>query len=88
MGLSNMRIVGMILVQALVVGVIGYSIGVGLTAIFFESTARILTQLVGLHMYWQVMAGSGVAVVVIVMLASLLSIRRVLVTEPAIVFRG
>jgi putative ABC transport system permease protein len=87
MGLSNLRIVAMILVQALVVGVIGYGIGVGLTAIFFESTAHI-THLAGLHMYWQVMVGSGVAVVVIVMLASLLSIQRVLVTEPAIVFRG
>ena len=39
-------------------------------------------------MYWQAMAGVGVAVLLIVMLASLLSIRRVLILEPAIVFRG
>ncbi len=86
MGLSNIRIVGMILLQALVVGLIGYGIGVGLTAIFFESTSHI-THLAGLHMFWQVMAGTGVAVLVIVVLASLLSIRRVLVLEPAVVFR-
>jgi putative ABC transport system permease protein len=87
MGLSNVRIVGMILLQALVVGFIGYGIGMGLAAAFFVSTGHI-THLAGLHIYWQVMAGVGVAVLVIVALASLLSIRRVLVLEPAIVFRG
>jgi putative ABC transport system permease protein len=87
MGLSNIRIVGMIVLQALVVGLIGYGIGVGLTAIFFESTAHI-TVLSGLYMFWEVMAGTGGAVLVIVVLASLLSIRRVLVLEPAVVFRG
>jgi putative ABC transport system permease protein len=86
MGLSDTRIVGMILLQALVVGLIGYSIGAGLTAIFFESTSHI-THLAGLHMFWQVMVGTGGAVLVIVVLASLLSIRRVLVLEPAVVFR-
>jgi len=87
MGVNNRRIVGMILLQALVVGAIGYSIGIGLTAAFFESTSH-LTHLAGLHLFWEVMAGSGAAVVLIVVLASLLSIRRVLVLEPAVVFRG
>jgi putative ABC transport system permease protein len=87
MGVNNRRIVGMILLQALVVGAIGYSIGVGLTAAFFESTSH-LTHLAGLHLFWEVMAGTGVCVVLIVILASLLSIRRVLVLEPAVVFRA
>jgi putative ABC transport system permease protein len=87
MGLSNPRIVGMILLQAVVVGIIGYSMGIGLTALFFESTAHI-TYLEGLHLYGEVMLGTGVAVLLIVILASLLSIRRVLVLEPAVVFRG
>jgi putative ABC transport system permease protein len=87
MGLSNLRIVGMILLQALVVGLMGYGIGVGLTAIFFESTSHI-TVLAGLYMFWEVMALAGAAVLIIVVLASLLSIRRVLVLEPAVVFRG
>jgi hypothetical protein len=34
------------------------------------------------------MAGVGVAVLALVALSSLLSIRRVLVLEPAVVFRG
>ena len=87
MGLSNARLVGMILLQAVVVGALGYSLGIGVTAIFFASTGH-LTPLAGLHLYAEVMIGSGAAVLLIVVLASLLSIRRVLVLEPAVVFRG
>jgi putative ABC transport system permease protein len=87
MGLGNVRLVGMILLQALVVGAIGYGVGIGLTALFFESTNHI-TYLAGLHLYGEVMAGTAVAVLAIVALSSLLSIRRVLVLEPAMVFRG
>ncbi len=87
MGLSNRRIVGMIVLQAIVVGVIGYSLGIGVTAIFFESTGRV-TALAGLHLYPEVMLGTAAAVLLIVILASLLCIRRVLVLEPAVVFRG
>jgi len=86
MGTSNLRIVGMILTQAWVVGVLGYGMGMGLAAAFFEGTKDV-PALIGFHMYWQVMVGTAVAVVFIVLLASLLSIRRVLVLEPAIVFR-
>ncbi len=39
-------------------------------------------------MRWQAVAGVGVAVLLIVSLASVLSLRRVLYLEPAIVFRG
>jgi len=87
MGLSNLRVVGMILLQGMVVGAIGYGIGAGLAGIFFLATGR-LTHLAGLSIPWQVMVGVGGAVLVIVVLSSLISIRKVLVLEPAIVFRG
>ncbi len=87
MGVSNGRLVKMILLQAAAVGVLGYALGVGGTALFFESTASI-PPLAGIHMSWQTMAGVGGAVLTIVLLASVLSLRRVLVLEPAIVFRG
>jgi putative ABC transport system permease protein len=87
MGLSNLRVIGMILLQGLVVGVIGYGIGSGLAGLFFMATGQ-LTHLAGLAIPWQVMAGVGGAVLVIVVLSSLISIRKVLVLEPAIVFRG
>ena len=87
MGLSNVRVVGMILLQALIVGAIGYALGVGLTSLYFLATNQ-RTQLAGLNMPWEVMAGTGAAVLVIVVMASLVSIRKVLVLEPAVVFRG
>jgi putative ABC transport system permease protein len=87
MGVGNLRLVGMVLLQALVVGAVGYGLGMGLTALFFEST-RNMTHLRGLFLPWQVMAGTAGAVLLIVVLASLVSIRRVLVLEPAAVFQG
>jgi putative ABC transport system permease protein len=39
-------------------------------------------------MFWQAMAGTLGVVMFIVTVASLLSIRKVLVLEPAMVFRG
>lgn len=86
MGVSNGRIVGMILLQGLVVGSIGYGLGIGLTALFFTSTSHI-THLAGLHLVWPVMVGVAGAILLIVVAASLISIRKVLVLEPAIVFR-
>jgi len=86
MGVGNLRLTGMIVVQALVVGVLGYGMGIGLTAAFFETTSGI-TYLAGLHMTWLAASGVAVAVLVIITLTALLSIRRVLVLEPAVVFR-
>ncbi len=87
MGVGDGRLVGMVLLQAAVVGAIGYGAGMGMAAAFFESTKN-FTHLRGFFLPWQVMAGTGVAVALIVALSSLLSIRRVLVLEPAAVFRG
>jgi putative ABC transport system permease protein len=87
MGVGDGRLVGMVLLQAGVVGAIGYGAGMGVAAVFFESTKNI-THLRGFFLPWQVMAGTGLAVALIVALSSLLSIRRVLVLEPAAVFRG
>ena len=87
MGVNNRRLIGVILLQALTVGGIGFAMGVGLTALFFDCTGQI-THLAGLYMRWQAVVGVGVAVLVIVSLASILSLRRVLYLEPAIVFRG
>jgi putative ABC transport system permease protein len=86
MGLSNRRIVGMILLQGLTVGLIGYGLGVGLAALFGELTKRNPT--LAFYMPWQVLVLTGGAVLIIVVLASLLSVRRVVVLEPAVVFKG
>jgi putative ABC transport system permease protein len=87
MGIANRGILGMIVLQALLVGGVGYGLGVGLTTIFFLTTGNI-TQLAGLHMTWLALLGTGAAVIVIVVATSVVSARRVLTLEPAIVFRG
>ena len=61
MGVNNRRLIGMILLQATSVGGLGFSLGIGLTAVFFERTSTI-THLAGLHMLWQAVAGVGLAV--------------------------
>jgi putative ABC transport system permease protein len=86
-GVTNWRIVGMILMQALIVGAIGYGIGISMTAAFFEATKDNL-DLRGFRLLPEIMMGTGAAVLVIVILASIVSVRRVVVLEPAVVFRG
>jgi putative ABC transport system permease protein len=87
MGVTNGRLVGMILLQALVVGVMGYGLGIGLTAVFFTATGGI-THLAGLYLTAHAAIGVAIAVLAIIGLTALISIRRVIVLEPAIVFRG
>jgi putative ABC transport system permease protein len=86
MGVPNGGILRMIVLQALLVGGIGFGLGVGLAAIFFITTGNI-THLAGLHMTWAALLGTGAAVIVIVIATSIISARRVLTLEPAVVFR-
>jgi putative ABC transport system permease protein len=86
MGTSNWTILWMVLSQALQVGIVGYGVGVGLAALFGVATKGF--GRLSFFMPWQVLALTAAAVLVIVLLASLLSIRKVLVVDPAIVFRG
>src|SRR5262244_2875532 len=87
-GVTNSRLTGMILLQALQVGVVGFSIGTGLCAAFFLVTGKFLLQTRGFVLLWQSAVGTGALIFLIVIVASLLSIRRVVVLEPAMVFRG
>jgi putative ABC transport system permease protein len=88
MGVGNLRVVGMILLQALVVGAIGYGLGVGLAMAFSLLLQAVVTTVPPVFfMPWQVLAFVGAAVAVIIVLSSLVSIRRVLVLEPAVVFK-
>src|SRR5437660_5381374 len=86
-GVTNWRITGMILLQALMVGAIGYSIGIAMTAAFFEITKGNL-DLRGFVLFWQIAAITGGCILFVVIIGSHLSIRRVIVLEPAAVFRG
>lgn len=86
-GVTNRRLVEMIVLQALIVAGIGYALGLGLCAVFFEVTLQqIATR--GITLLWQNAVGVAAVVFVVVILSSLLSIRKVVRLEPAIVFRG
>jgi putative ABC transport system permease protein len=86
MGTSNWTILMMVLFQGIQVGVVGYGVGVGLAALF-GFVSRGFSRL-SFFMPWQVLAITAAAVGLIVLLASLLSVRKALVVDPAIVFRG
>jgi len=86
-GVTNWRLIGMILLQAFTVGVIGFSLGTGMAGQFFDFfSQKIPTR--GLVLMWQSVALTGACIVFVMILASMLSLRRVLVLEPAVVFRG
>jgi putative ABC transport system permease protein len=88
MGVANGTILCMVLLQAMVVAGIGYAIGIGLCAGFFEITSRVSINLRGFELPWQVAAGTACTVLVIIVIASFASLRKVMVVDPAIVFRG
>ncbi|HTU25719.1 MAG TPA: ABC transporter permease [Pirellulales bacterium] len=86
MGASNATLVFMIVLQAVVVASIGYCLGVGAavgSGHFIDTQSKL-----AFYMPWQVMAATGVAVMAIALLSSVVSARKVLVLEPAIVFQG
>ena len=86
-GVTNWRLIGMILLQAFTVGLIGFSLGTGMAGQFFDFfSQKIPTR--GLVLMWQSVALTGATIVFVMILASILSLRRVLVLEPAVVFRG
>jgi len=87
MGVTNPRLVGMILLQAASVAALGFTIGTGMAATFFEITLHKLATR-GIVLMWQCVALTGACILFVVIVASVLSIRRVLVLEPAEVFRG
>lgn len=85
MGATNMTLLRMILLQALQVGLIGYGLGVGATALFglksknSELAFRMLPEILYL--------GAG-AITFICIVSAMISIIKVMRLEPAIVFKG
>ena len=86
MGASSWGLIRMVLLPALVVGGIGFGIGVGLTGAFALSTRKPGSPLQA-HFPWQLLVVALMAMLVCVGMGSLLSLRRVLRLEPAVVFK-
>ena len=86
-GVTNPRLTGMILLQAGLVGLIGYSLGICMTTGFFLATKDVMA-LRGFVLYGEIALGTLAIIALIIAAASLLSIARVRSLEPASVFRG
>jgi putative ABC transport system permease protein len=86
MGTTNRKLLGMILLQALMVGAIGYGLGVG-AASAWGGLLSGRTQ-IAFRLPWQLLVISAAAVLLICLGAAVLSIRKVIKLEPAMVFRS
>ncbi|MDX2130660.1 MAG: ABC transporter permease [Planctomycetota bacterium] len=85
MGASDGRLLAMILLQAGVVGGIGYGLGVGIASAMGNAAAN---SPLAFYMPWQLLLVAGAATIVIALGAAMLAIRKVIALEPAIVFKG
>lgn len=85
-GVTNSKIMQMVGVQAGLVGLVGYGIGVVGTIAFIRSFGS-NPFFKGFYIPWQIPLISLAAVVVILALTGFIAIRSVLRTEPAAVFR-
>jgi len=85
MGAGNGTLLRMILLQAALVGAIGYGLGVGLTSLFGWAMRN---TILAFKFPWQLLVYSGLGVTLICMFAALISIRKVIALEPAVVFKG
>ncbi|HEV8379243.1 MAG TPA: ABC transporter permease [Tepidisphaeraceae bacterium] len=85
MGASNGTLLRMIILQAITVGAIGYGLGVGLASLSGAASAK--SELAFL-LPWQLLLITAGAVTVICVMSSLISIRKVIKLEPAIVFKS
>lgn len=86
MGARAPTLILMVLLQAFVVGLIGFGIGVGATGLFTLAGRKPGVELAA-YFPWQLMVGAFVAMLICVMAGSLLSLQRVLRLEPAVVFK-
>jgi putative ABC transport system permease protein len=87
MGAGNWTLMGMILLQAMLVSLIGFGLGIG-AATWFGKIATAPGSRLAFYMAPEVFVGTALAVGVISILSSLLSMQRVMVVEPAVVFQG
>jgi putative ABC transport system permease protein len=86
MGVGNFRLCGMLLVQAITVGCIGFGLGMFFTSGF--GRGALATEEPPFYLPWQAPIFAFVVIIGICCLAALLGMIRVARLEPAMVFRS
>ena len=87
LGATTPTLVGMVLLQATVVGVIGFGIGAGAAGAFTILTRELESEL-SAYLPWRLLLGSFLATLLTIGLGSVLSIRKVIKVPPGLVFSG
>lgn len=87
MGVGNAGVVSMVFLQACLAALLGYAAGIGLTVGLIQALAVNVSDFSTFYVPTAVLAASAAAVLAMSVLAAWLSVRRVLRTEPAEVFR-
>lgn len=85
MGTSNGTLLRMVVIQAVMVGLIGYGLGVGLASMFGLMTQH---SELAFKMPWWLLIGSAAAIAMICVMSALISLLKLMKVEPAIVFKG
>jgi putative ABC transport system permease protein len=85
LGAGNRTLAGMVLLQALIAGGTGYGLGVGGVALFNHFIVGINFRFL---LVWQIPAAVGAMVLLVCVSTALLSIRKVIKLEPAVVFKA
>ena len=85
MGAGNLTLLRMVIVQSVLVGCVGYGMGVGAASLvpILSSGSEL-----AFRMTWHIPAVVGGAIVLICVLSAVLSVLKVFRLEPAIVFKG
>lgn len=84
LGCRGRTLVAMVVVQAFVSTFAGFGLGVGGSCLLGLSLS---VQSMPYAMVWQVLLASGASIFVVAIVASALSVRRILSLEPAMVFK-
>lgn len=87
-GLGNGRLLLIIVAQAALVSTVGVGLGLGLTAGFFHVFADDSSPLRGMGIPRSVALLTTSVVIAMTIISAMVSARRVLTADPAIVFRG
>ena len=85
MGATDGTLLRMILLQAFFVGAVGFGLASGVCGALNYFTRG--TDFIS-YLPWQLLAGSGAAIIFICFMAALFSIHRVMKLEPAAIFKG
>jgi len=86
-GATNRLLLRMVLLEALLVGLVGYGLGLGLAALFFDFTSH-NENFRGFRLPGSVALATAILALGMIFLSAILAMRRVLRVEPAMVFRG